>query len=76
MDKLKIFNEPISTSKVLDLYNNVIATGANDLGNKGKQVFIYPNPFTSLLNINLSILNFKVDELSLINYIVQNIIHN
>lgn len=66
IDELKIFNEPLTASQISDLYNDVIVTSSND-NHAREQVYIYPNPATDVLNLDLSQLNFKIEEVSLIN---------
>ncbi len=67
IDELKIFNEPLTASQILDLYNEVVVTSSNEFNHAREQVYIYPNPATDVLNLDLSQLNLKIEEVGLVN---------
>lgn len=67
IDELKIFNEPLTASQILDLYNEVVVTSSNEFNHGKEQVYIYPNPATNILNLDLLQFNLKIEEVSLIN---------
>ena len=59
IDELKIFNRPLSSQEVKNLYNEVNATSNNRLNVNRQNFIVYPNPAKRNLYVDLTGIRFK-----------------